>query len=365
MSSLTIQIITLSGSILSMVGSGLMIICCILLPITGTFRHQLICSLAISDFIYSLNNSISGLLLVTNGSLNDGVFCTVNGYVHHYSSLIRDLTVLGIALVTYGVLKGPLDSADYEPYLPRHRIIVFLFIWLAPNIPTLIGYKSSGFTLVSGNWCSAPSDPMWVRAVLFLGIPFLITISIVILYAYLYGSLRLYYISTRQLDTGYFDTRGDQVQKSSSGNHDAYWPSDDINEEKTSVVLTSSIKDNIEELAVINITTKELSIHLEEDLVDTCFSHNRTNDNKVKPEFSTADNDHIAMAMRRIYLYPLVYVVITLPGLLNRLLETSGVDLNIFEILQSITQLTGLANAVLYGFTGTVRRAFYDQYLRS
>jgi hypothetical protein len=54
--------------------------------------------------------------------------------------------------------------------------------------------------------------------------------------------------------------------------------------------------------------------------------------------------------------YPIVYVLLWLPGLINRFVELSTGRSNFaLQVLQSSTQFVGVANAITYGFNERVR----------
>jgi hypothetical protein len=55
--------------------------------------------------------------------------------------------------------------------------------------------------------------------------------------------------------------------------------------------------------------------------------------------------------------YPIAYVLLWLPGLINRFVELStGKSSFVLQVLQSSTQFVGVANAITYGFNERVRR---------
>lgn len=64
--------------------------------------------------------------------------------------------------------------------------------------------------------------------------------------------------------------------------------------------------------------------------------------------------------------YPVLYIILWLPGILNRLVEASGHSSYPLAILQCSTQYIGLANAITYGFNEhlkmTVRRDLMKWY---
>lgn len=64
--------------------------------------------------------------------------------------------------------------------------------------------------------------------------------------------------------------------------------------------------------------------------------------------------------------YPIMYVVLWAPGLINRLMEASGNPNSKTTIaaLQASTQFVGLANALTYGFNHHLRDRLNDLYVR-
>lgn len=62
-------------------------------------------------------------------------------------------------------------------------------------------------------------------------------------------------------------------------------------------------------------------------------------------------------AIQRVLLlnaYPLLYIILWIPGLANRLIEASGHSSQVFQVLQSSTQFVGLANAMTFGWNEEV-----------
>jgi hypothetical protein len=55
--------------------------------------------------------------------------------------------------------------------------------------------------------------------------------------------------------------------------------------------------------------------------------------------------------------YPMLYIILWTPGILNRLLEATGHKSRVLTILQCTTQFVGLANAITYGFNEHLRRS--------
>jgi hypothetical protein len=58
--------------------------------------------------------------------------------------------------------------------------------------------------------------------------------------------------------------------------------------------------------------------------------------------------------------YPILYIILWAPGLINRLVEASGHKSHLLTVLQCSTQFIGLANAITYGFNEHLRKAIKD-----
>jgi hypothetical protein len=67
---------------------------------------------------------------------------------------------------------------------------------------------------------------------------------------------------------------------------------------------------------------------------------------RLKP---SPDLDRDTRLMILLNLYPITYVILMIPGMVNRLAEMMGHHFEWMVIWQSTTQLTGFANALVYG----------------
>lgn len=54
--------------------------------------------------------------------------------------------------------------------------------------------------------------------------------------------------------------------------------------------------------------------------------------------------------------YPILYIILWMPGIINRLVEASGHKSHVLTVLQSSTQFIGLTNAITYGFNEHLRK---------
>jgi hypothetical protein len=62
--------------------------------------------------------------------------------------------------------------------------------------------------------------------------------------------------------------------------------------------------------------------------------------------------------------YPILYVILWLPGILNRLLEAAGHPSYALSILQCSTQYIGLANAITYGFNEHLKTSLRKDFVK-
>ncbi len=62
--------------------------------------------------------------------------------------------------------------------------------------------------------------------------------------------------------------------------------------------------------------------------------------------------------------YPILYVILWLPGILNRLLEAAGKPSYVLTIMQCSTQYIGLANAITYGFNEHLKTSLRADFVR-
>lgn len=62
--------------------------------------------------------------------------------------------------------------------------------------------------------------------------------------------------------------------------------------------------------------------------------------------------------------YPLLYIILWLPGLANRLIEASGHTSKVTQVMQLSTQFVGFANALTFGWNEEVARQMAKKFAR-
>lgn len=94
--------LVLTGSSLSLVTTFLVLVTfAIYHQEQRTFRHALVLNLAVSEFINSLNATISGTYFVITKQLTPGALCSTNGWIGQMSVQASDFSMLAIAVVSW------------------------------------------------------------------------------------------------------------------------------------------------------------------------------------------------------------------------------------------------------------------------
>lgn len=86
------------------------------------------------------------------------------------------------------------------------------------------------------------------------------------------------------------------------------------------------------------------------------FSHRRAH---------TPKGDSGMASVERILLlnaYPLLYIILWIPGLANRIVEASGHTSTVTQVLQLSTQFVGLANALTFGWNEAIARQLREKF---
>ncbi|KAH7063303.1 G protein-coupled glucose receptor regulating Gpa2-domain-containing protein [Macrophomina phaseolina] len=200
-----IATITLVGSLLSCVATTCVLISYIVYhEQQRSFRHALVLNLALAEFINSLNNSISGIVYVTNHSLSPSPACTLNGWVGQLSVQAADFSILAIALVTVLTITR-------KTYMPNaslgRKVVICLSVWIVPIITSITATAMGQMVPVSGNWCWISSKRTDLRYALTHGWRFAIIFSTIGIYIYVYWYMTRHFaeMATSKLK-GSYDT---------------------------------------------------------------------------------------------------------------------------------------------------------------
>ncbi|THV65423.1 hypothetical protein D6D28_09118, partial [Aureobasidium pullulans] len=309
-----------------------------------SLRHSLVVNLLVAEFINSCNNSVSGIISLTNrGVLQDGPACTANGFLGQFSVQAVDFGVLSIAISTLFVVIVPAHDSRQSLL---SKILACVSVWIIGLVTSkstraitfvltksvTAGCIASGlqvFGPVSGNWCWIKSDELELRYALAHGWRFTIILGIIAIYTYITFRLGQHFGWIKQ---------------------NAYTGSSVSNSNATSIPMangatTTCYKSQPTDFAEpISPVTSGCQVD-----VETCGRHN-------KPEFGKtykfwAHNCESAQASKpilrnihaRVVLsmtaYPVMYILLWSPGIANRAVEATGHTSLTLNYLQASTQL--------------------------
>ncbi|OAG21679.1 hypothetical protein CC77DRAFT_833720 [Alternaria alternata] len=413
---LTVAIPTLVGSLLSAVATSCVLISYIVYADQQrSFRHALVLNLALAEFINSLNNSISGIYAIVNrGNIAEGPACSLNGWVGQWSVQAADFSILAIAVVT-------LLTITRKTYMPNasllSKVLICASVWVIPTITATTAAGLEELKPVSGNWCWISGKRTDLRYALGHGWRFSIILGTIGIYIYIWVYMRRHFIQLHNLSGGrsYGQGSSNKAAKRRTFHRD------------NAIELRSESQTELHEINVeyryeVKHSEGRSGTSLGKDLdIESSVGDNRrpsetTLGSPLSPvspyikdpsaltkDFPPADSvRNVAIAMpgssakvaisgayesgttpqrngasprdlereiKRMLLlnaYPVLYIILWLPGILNRLVEASGHSSYPLAILQCSTQYIGLANAITYGFNEhlktTVRRDLVKWY---
>ncbi|KAF2715258.1 hypothetical protein K504DRAFT_421848 [Pleomassaria siparia CBS 279.74] len=400
---LAVAIPTLVGSICSLIAASFIFVCYFIFPFKPHFRHVLILNLATADFINALNNTISGIWYTAGGKFRIGSKCTANGFIGQLSVQGTDFAILLIAIVTVIVLKSP-------QYLPNTSLPSYIFlsllVWIVPLTTSITGLALNAYGPVSGNWCWIKADRADLRYALTHGWRIGIIFTTIGLYAYLFCYFRQVFsveqqpstVSIKDHDTEHIMTAmanpnlfSGNMGLSAVRNSDETDESEGRNSMQAGPFELDSIstKEQEERKRAMEEAVQDMESR---DLLaaawatnfspynrpgrnpthsDTAYEPNSQTDLNIPigdissraPTYATdfasmnrARNKKIQRALL-LNAYPIAYVLLWLPGLINRFVELgTGESSFVLQVLQSSTQFVGVANAITYGLNERVRR---------
>ncbi|KAG8362157.1 hypothetical protein FVEN_g72 [Fusarium venenatum] len=363
---LAISLPTLVGSILSCTASFLALcLHAIVPPPRRHFRHALIVNLLVADFINSLNNTISGILVLKNGyddpKAPPNNACLANAWVGQFSVQAIDFNILIISL---SVLLAVQRQQILDDSSRMMSVIICVIAWIPGTITSFVGLGLGIYGPVSGNWCWIQSHHLGLRYGLTHAWRIAIFLATVAIYTYIYIRLRRLFSSLKdgfQSST----TRGDTIYMRSRIDRDNTEPSDTQRIWVTTTVAASY------ELESLEISKGDQGGSVSSDgkvqwsacaapeapsPEAPCTNHTQQSSNPPGPyrHGPTSPN------LRKMLLlngYPIAYIILWIPGMANRLAESVGTSPKWLTGLQACTQFVGLVNALTYSFTEQMQRA--------
>ncbi|KIL92500.1 hypothetical protein FAVG1_03678 [Fusarium avenaceum] len=399
-----ISSVTLAGSLLSCAATT-----CVLVSFAiyrrhlRNFRHVLVLSLMVAEFINTLNNSVSGIIFLNTGQLHPGTACVANGFIGQLSVSAADFSVLAISVTT-------LLTVTRFMYIPNtsttRKALICIAVWTMPLITSLIPTIAGEMKPVGGNWCWISATRPDLRYGMTHGWRFFVILSTIIIYIYIWIYLRRHLGTTTKAsrrtlsfsthntntmfskgskDAGFrvmkedeveldtFDARHGEVDALSSPaifEQGLHW---DRRREKTNEIEDMGTREGENE---VDIRTMGGRIHHQpSSSKHSGLKYSAVTNRKPQVPQQTQQNmlqtnasefpqrratQEVEVEIKRMMLlngYPFMYVLLWTPGLVNRLLEALGTPVSETTIaaLNTSTQFIGFANAATYGFNHHLR----------
>ncbi|KAF5483146.1 hypothetical protein CGCA056_v015096 [Colletotrichum aenigma] len=354
-----------------------------------SLRHILILNLMVAEFINSGNNTVSGIIYIRDRGLRRGTACVLNSVIGQLSVQASDFSILAIAIATLLVVKQKTSMAE-GTFL--ERVSICFCVWIVP-IATSVAAAAIGVVgPVSGNWCWITWDRPDLRFALTYVWRLWIMFATVSIYAYVWWYLgqRLRPAAmapaslgwTRSLTTTAAPLTARQTTVSRL---DVDWPRPQVaamgggHPPRTAEPLGYDLPPLATDATALPVTrclTSDSSTRSmlspcnsqpwgDDYLADSRPSSSRdvgASDKVTLPNLTAAATAHhsideqtrrLERRIKRMMLlnsYPILYILLWIPALVNRVMEASGVESHglLLAALQSSSQFIGFANAVTY-----------------
>lgn len=294
-----------------------------------------------AEFINSWNNTLSGFTVVsTQNYLTAGFTCDLNGWVGQVSVQAADFSVLAIAVVTF--LTITFNARVLNLTVDKQRLVCAA-VWVIPLATASIAAAMNKIEPVTGNWCWISREPLYLRYVLGHGWRFAIFCAVIGLYLGIFLHVRRRLAqrnNTPTLDRSY-----------SFGMY-----TDSASDTNVSMVHNELIRGKHGMPTMPReAVTRSSSDRNRETGLDAAQEAKQNAQQRlgVKPRIRVVQSstlDHDTKHWLLLSLFPLAYILVWIPGLANRFAELVGYQADWLIALQATTQLTGLVNALVYGF---------------
>ncbi|KAJ3550253.1 hypothetical protein NM208_g59 [Fusarium decemcellulare] len=416
-----ISSVTLAGSLLSSFATlAVLVSFAIYRRHVRNFRHVLVLNLMMAEFSNALNNSVSGIIFLLTGDLHAGVPCVVNALIGQLSVQAADFSILAIALVT-------LLTVTRVVYMPSvstaKKVLICASIWIVPVTTSLIPTFMGEMKPVGGNWCWISSGRSDLRYALTHGWRFFVIFATLAIYAYIWAYLRRHLRSSRRAShrssynlttltntnsfLSYCSKRvGFRPMKDEEAELDAIEPAPprhiapgsqrespwvdergrNITEDSVeSMDIETTAKSATSHSQANGRSTRHRSASTRKEMDLPALESTSLDPHQPGPHVSSQaqsntlqtnisefpirrDTHDVELEIKRMMLlnaYPFMYVLLWMPGLVNRLMEASGhaPSKTTIAALQTSTQFIGFANAVTYGFNHHLRDRLKGMYL--
>ncbi|CAG8955939.1 hypothetical protein HYFRA_00008792 [Hymenoscyphus fraxineus] len=367
---LAVAIPTLVGSALSMTAAGFVFLCYLLLPSQLHFRHILIINLAAADFLNAANNTVSGIYAMIHRAIPPGVGCNVNGLIGQLTVQGTDFSILAIAIATVITIK----RSNFKPSMSSKRKLFITFgIWTVPLTTSLTGLFLDDYRPVTGNWCWLDAKKPALRYALGHGWRIAIIFTVASLYAYLFFYIQRHFsmmdkvlsasrsnncevteevqiyedfVIDEAVGDGeaadYFSQPGSPEERSSRNLDEKIGPLSPCREisqklHPSRTMIDRPMFETFDPLALVRRPL--LAPPFMSTITTTCTAPPTLQQRKRRIQ-----------RLLLVNAYPIAYILLWIPGLLNRVFESVGYSARWIRILQASTQFVGFANAIVYGY---------------
>ncbi|CAN8105594.1 unnamed protein product [Discula destructiva] len=407
--------ITFSGSLLSFLATTVVLICFVYYrEEQQSFRHALVFNLALAEWMNTLNNTISGSIYLRDHALYPGTACTLNGFFGQLSVQAADFSILLIAVVTLVTIT----RTAFLPFASNtKKVAICLSVWVIPIITATVATSIGVMGPVSGNWCWIMATRSDLRYALTHGWRIGIIVCTTGIYLFVWWFMHRHF-KTLVMSTDASSREGTWSSKRRGFKKMKNEAVDVEQSEDTELGLVSKSRisrvvgdewelsapeaayvgdnagaevaledgrprrarfrsDSIKSLsdasvpgedkhprACVRIVANE---HAGVGAYSKRASYKRSRSGTMESEFPAGANSgprrsaQMEREIKRVLLlnaYPIMYVVLWIPGLTNRIMEASGnrSDSRALAALQASSQFVGLANALTYGFNAALRK---------
>ncbi|KAG6016444.1 hypothetical protein E4U41_004439 [Claviceps citrina] len=404
----SIVIPTFVGSVLSFVASATALLLHITLPPKRHFRHALILNLLIADCLNSLNNTVSGAVVLSRGytlsaRAKASPGCVVNAWIGQLTVQAVDFSVLIISVV---VLLTVFRTQLLNYASQRNTVLLCVAAWIPGLITSNLGWALGAYGHVSGNWCWIRRDLLGLRFALTHGWRIAIFVATIAIYTVIYVRLTRVFGILRVGNTWSTfpskHSRNLDADSADSSSAPTQLPAPDG--DGILVEQTFSVSHELQP-----VPSAAVRVGHERDHEcghghghghDHDHGHDHEHDHDPKLDLDRddknaaaaravtrhhhhhhhhEDNDFVSNParesgtsmtklpappnVRRMLLmngYPIAYILLWIPGIANRLIEsTHGSSPRWLTALQASTQFVGFVNAVTYGYSEQMRRDLF------
>ncbi|KAK2129167.1 G protein-coupled glucose receptor regulating Gpa2-domain-containing protein [Fusarium oxysporum II5] len=346
---LAITVPTLVGSVLSTIAIVVVLSLHAISPPRRHVRHALIINLLLCDLADMINNTISGSLALKYGPLDQVLTkrqCTANAWVGQLTVQTIDFNILFISITVLLTVQKAYLLQDSSL---RSVLFICLCAWIPGIITSFTALGLQAYGPVGGNWCWIQAKYPILRWSLSFGWRLCIFFLVIGIYTTVYVQLKRAF--------GHFGVSG----STSDG---------------TNLTTDTGLRSQHVRTPAWPPIIKTLTVAYELGTVNDAASSSSTAPmsnqahcySNAEPDSSAASASPIRQPawnraspnLRRMMLlngYPLGYLILWTPGVINRFIEIKGKSPPWLVALLASTQYIGLVHAITYGYNEQFRRS--------